>query len=250
MITPGNHILKVDTVSNRFSHFWDSDCSDSNTGWYLDTIGSTATYTFTMYNRDRVITAYYKTLTRITDTNGNPKTFEYNGTYIKGRLLDEINNPIIQGPKNYHPVCEDPGSIHNFDVDKNVILEYSVDGVNWNYLGTATADDYGYWLYPWNRVPRTAKLSANYTPTNWFYYGTGVIVNYIPCSGDVDGNRIVNLIDLVKLAFAYDSKSGDSRWNPDADFNKDNNVNLQDLVNLASHYGWNYDSYCNFMGYS
>jgi hypothetical protein len=56
-------------------------------------------------------------------------------------------------------------------------------------------------------------------------------------AGDISGNGIVSLADLVLLANAYGSKSGDPKWNPKADVNGDGHVNLQDLVLLALNYG-------------
>jgi hypothetical protein len=54
--------------------------------------------------------------------------------------------------------------------------------------------------------------------------------------GDVNGDGIVNLQDLVLFARAYGSTPDDPRWNPQADVNRDGIVNLQDLVLLALNY--------------
>jgi hypothetical protein len=83
-------------------------------------------------------------------------------------------------------------------------------------------------------------------------YGYDITWDY-SCPGDVDNKiinedgvnkKIVQLTDLVKFAVAYDSKAGDSKWDPDADLNADYKVNLQDLVTLAVHYGWKYSTDC------
>jgi hypothetical protein len=88
-------------------------------------------------------------------------------------------------------------------------------------------------------------------------YGYNIKWDY-SCLGDVDDKIItddtgtykkVQLSDLVKLALAYDSKPGDSKWDPDADLNADYKVDLQDLVILALHYGWKYDMQCNYKGH-
>jgi parallel beta-helix repeat protein len=62
----------------------------------------------------------------------------------------------------------------------------------------------------------------------------------VTISGDIDGNFIVQLQDLVFLAQAYGSKSGDANWNPNADIDGNNVVGLSDLVALAQHYGQHY----------
>ena len=64
--------------------------------------------------------------------------------------------------------------------------------------------------------------------------------------GDVDGVREadgklwVDLNDLVLLALSYNSKRGDTRWNPNADIDGSGQVDLADLVILAQHYNQHY----------
>lgn len=63
----------------------------------------------------------------------------------------------------------------------------------------------------------------------------GIVKVVIP--GDVNGDKIVDIFDLVIVASAYGSTPGDANWNPNADINKDNVVDIFDLVIVASHYG-------------
>ncbi|HVP16049.1 MAG TPA: substrate-binding domain-containing protein [candidate division Zixibacteria bacterium] len=58
----------------------------------------------------------------------------------------------------------------------------------------------------------------------------------IPEDINLDGK--VSLGDLVVLAHAYGSKSGDPNWNSAADINNDGKVSLADLVSLGVHYGY------------
>jgi hypothetical protein len=53
----------------------------------------------------------------------------------------------------------------------------------------------------------------------------------------LNGDGTVGLADLVILAQAYGSKTGDSNWNPVADIDGDGLAGLSDLVILAQHYG-------------
>jgi len=183
MLVSGSHTIKVNNVGTRiFSHFWDHDCDDINEGWYLDTFGWPifGTYNFEIFDRTQEITLFYKTFTKITDTAGNPNTFEYDGSTIKGKLLDENNNAIVPGPGNYHPVCEDSSGRHAVVVDKNVTLEY-FDGFTWNYLGTTEASG-GSWSYPWGCKCGAKKLRASYIPTNWYYMSNSTEINVVcPC---------------------------------------------------------------------
>jgi hypothetical protein len=55
--------------------------------------------------------------------------------------------------------------------------------------------------------------------------------------GDINGDGVVNLLDLRILASAFSSRPGDARWNSNADIDGDGKVDLGDLVILAAHYG-------------
>jgi hypothetical protein len=54
--------------------------------------------------------------------------------------------------------------------------------------------------------------------------------------GDANNDNRVNLQDLTLLATAYRTKTGELRFNANADFNADGHVNIQDLTLLAGSY--------------
>jgi hypothetical protein len=54
---------------------------------------------------------------------------------------------------------------------------------------------------------------------------------------DIDGNKRVDLADMVALARAYGSKAGDKRYDNMADLNGDGRVDDADLQILRQHYG-------------
>jgi hypothetical protein len=54
---------------------------------------------------------------------------------------------------------------------------------------------------------------------------------------DIDGNKRVDLGDMVALARAYGSKAGDKRYDNTADLNGDGRVDDADLQILRQHYG-------------
>jgi hypothetical protein len=120
----GMHSITVADVGGRpFSHFWDHDCDDS--GGYLDT---NRPYSFIMLNKDRDITALYKTFTQITD-------FTYGSSIIKGKLLDENNNPLRQ--QNYmHSTCTPSSTYDTVAIDRNIELQY-YDGA-WHGINAAS----------------------------------------------------------------------------------------------------------------
>ncbi|MCL6579729.1 MAG: hypothetical protein K6T73_10190 [Candidatus Bathyarchaeota archaeon] len=56
--------------------------------------------------------------------------------------------------------------------------------------------------------------------------------------GEINGDNIVNTLDLVLLAKAYGSKPGDSNWNPNADMAYPWWViGIADLVTLSKAWG-------------
>jgi hypothetical protein len=54
--------------------------------------------------------------------------------------------------------------------------------------------------------------------------------------GDVDGNEKVNIQDIVAAARAFGSSPGKQRWNPYADVNDDNIVNIKDMLFVAKNF--------------
>jgi parallel beta-helix repeat protein len=67
---------------------------------------------------------------------------------------------------------------------------------------------------------------------------TVLVIVTIP--GDLNGNYKVSLQDLVILANAYNSKPGDSKWNPNADIEGNRIVDQSDVSILSQHYGQYY----------
>jgi parallel beta-helix repeat protein len=96
----------------------------------------------------------------------------------------------------------------------------------WNTTGFAKGN---YTISAYSEpVPGETDTTDNNYPDGW-------VVITVP--GDLDGDFKVQLADLVILAKAYDSRPGDTRWNPNADIDGNSVVGLSDLVILANHYG-------------
>ena len=62
---------------------------------------------------------------------------------------------------------------------------------------------------------------------------------YVP-SPDVNGDGIVDIVDIVIVALAFGTKPGDPDWNPIADLNQDGEVDIVDIVMVALHFGETY----------
>lgn len=62
--------------------------------------------------------------------------------------------------------------------------------------------------------------------------------NWPPLLGDVNQDGIVNILDLVTIALAYGTSTGEPRWNPDADIAEPYGViNIADLARCAQDFG-------------
>jgi hypothetical protein len=55
--------------------------------------------------------------------------------------------------------------------------------------------------------------------------------------GDIDGNDLVDLVDLWSVARSFGFNEKDLGWNADADMNLDGTVNMVDLYLTTSHFG-------------
>ena len=54
---------------------------------------------------------------------------------------------------------------------------------------------------------------------------------------DLNGDRKVDIRDIVIVALSYGSYLGHPRWNPIADLNKDNVADIKDLAIVAKDFG-------------
>jgi parallel beta-helix repeat protein len=58
-----------------------------------------------------------------------------------------------------------------------------------------------------------------------------------PMLGDLNGDKIVDIFDLVMVAVAFNSMPESPNWNQDADVNDDLSIDIFDLVVVALHFG-------------
>jgi hypothetical protein len=88
------------------------------------------------------------------------------------------------------------------------------------YRLTATADSQ-------NNVIETSEANNTLTEDN------------IPVTvtGDINGDSVVNILDAVIVAQAWNSTPSDSWWNINADLNHDGEINILDGVSLSIHWG-------------
>ncbi len=65
---------------------------------------------------------------------------------------------------------------------------------------------------------------------NIIIFGTEYIL------GDLDHDGIVSIFDFVEIAGAYGTTPSDSLWNPQADLNNDNVIDIYDIILAAANY--------------
>jgi len=90
-----------------------------------------------------------------------------------------------------------------------------------NYTLTATAD---------------TVTGETDTADNTFNFG----LIHVMFMGDVNGDGVVNMQDIMAQIVAFNSHAGHSRWNPYADMTANNRVDMRDIlltiINFGKHY--------------
>ena len=76
-------------------------------------------------------------------------------------------------------------------------------------------------------IPGETDLSDNNSTDSWVF---------VTIPGDVDGDRDVDIYDVVKITGIYGSKRGDPQFNPNSDLDGDGEIKIYDVVICTSHY--------------
>jgi hypothetical protein len=59
----------------------------------------------------------------------------------------------------------------------------------------------------------------------------------ISIAGDANGDRKINVLDLIAIAITLGTHAGGPNWNSNADINSDGRINVLDLIACATHLG-------------
>jgi hypothetical protein len=91
-------------------------------------------------------------------------------------------------------------------------------------------------------IDATSLQIGNYTSKLKFYndFRTGaieIIVQVKSVIGDTNSDLVVDNADSLAFFQAYDTTSDDMVYQPDCDFNDDNQINFDDAVLLARYFG-------------
>lgn len=152
----------------------------------------------------------------------------YLGTQIanEGTINVTIhNNTIING---YIGISKYYGS--EYDITQiTVSNNYFVN----NSLYDISADFPAYFL---NNVITSPEKLIILHPSAYFK-GTKTLSGQIVMPGDLDGNLLIDIVDVARIAIAYGSVPGNEAWNPEADIIADQKIDIQDVAYAASLFG-------------
>lgn len=190
--------------------------------------------------------------TRISDQNGRGMSHVAEDGFFATLLRDiAIVSVTVTSSNNVYPgrivtievVAMNRGNMttETFDVtvyyDSNPIETQTVTVPPWT-SATLTF----YWstsgLTPCNNFTISARASEvpyELDVTNNVYYDGWVKIKMI---GDVNGDGVIDILDVVMVSSIYGSKEGAPDWNPDADLALPwGKIDIFDLVTLTSKYG-------------
>jgi hypothetical protein len=102
--------------------------------------------------------------------------------------------------------------------------------LSWDYDGRKIA--------PAESLPITLTLDVDddiYGVTDFSFDITLFAATYI--IGDINGDKTVDIFDMVAIGTAWDSTPSDSNWNPLADLDQNGIINIFDVTMLARNWG-------------
>jgi hypothetical protein len=96
----------------------------------------------------------------------------------------------------------------------------------------------------WNTIgvtPGNYSIKAEVPPVPYEIETTDNILTdgfvNIKIMGDVNGDDVVDMYDVLLASKAFGSRPADINWNPDCDLNRDNVIDIFDLLKLAANFG-------------
>jgi hypothetical protein len=140
-----------------------------------------------------------------------------------------------------------PGSVKNIvvyirnEVEESTYLTIST--MSWNPLKasdhvTLRWDHSGQRMNPDEIIEVTLTLSVSRYIEEISSFSFHILItgsDSLP--GDINGDGIIGITDVVIAAIAFGSKPGDPNWNPLADLNQDGTIKIQDLVIIRDNFG-------------
>lgn len=111
-------------------------------------------------------------------------------------------------------------------IEDLLLLTSKVIMVGWNTTGLAK-ENY--------TISSKASIVPNETNTTNNLYVDGTII--VTILGDLNGDGVVDILDIAMVARAYGSYPGHPRWNPNADLDNNSIIDILDIARTARNYG-------------
>jgi hypothetical protein len=137
-------------------------------------------------------------------------TAENQGSFVENFNVSAYANATLIGSQ---PVALNPG-----DNQTVTFLWDTTSFVKGNYSITGTA----------SIVPSETDTADN-------TYIDGTVLITIP--GDIDGDRDVDIFDIVRMSSIYSVAKPDPRYDPNCDLDDDGDIDIFDIVAAAGNYG-------------
>lgn len=159
------------------------------------------------------------------------------GIFVQGVDYNVIvGNTLMSNNQGFRiRYCNNNTFYHN-DITNNTMQVYVLSAVNRWDNGYPSGGNY------WSDYTGADANCDGIGDTPYVIDGNNVdnhplMKPYAGVLGDINGDRKVNILDIVIVALAFGSQPGDANWNPIADMNKDGKVNILDIVLVAIHFG-------------
>ena len=169
-----------------------------------------------------------------TDSAGN---MMWNQTY-GGAHFDRAHSMVQTSDGGYALV----GRTVSFGADGGdywLVKTDSTGNMQWNQTYGGTLSDVGYAVV---QTVGGGYAMAGYS--NYYINASYAVIDFWlvkTCSGgDVNGDGVVDILDLSLVGWSYGSFEGEPEYNPDADLNEDGIVDIGDISIVCMNYGTGY----------
>jgi len=117
-------------------------------------------------------------------------------------------------------------TIESQNIEDLPALTSKIIMLSWNVTGFAKEN--------YTISSKASVVSNEINITNNVYVDSTVLVTIL---GDLNGDGVVDILDIAMVAKAYGSYPGHKRWNANADIDNNNVIDILDIAKTARNYG-------------
>jgi len=123
-------------------------------------------------------------------------------------------------------IIGDEITIESQNIEDLPALTSKIIILSWNVTGFAKEN--------YTISSKASVVSNEINITNNVYVDSTVLVTIL---GDLNGDGVVDILDIAMVAKAYGSYPGHPKWNPNADLDNSNLIDIIDIAKAAKNYG-------------